>query len=1058
MQDEIQDEYALTGMQQSLLLASVTSRSHDPYIQSAVVKLDEPLDGQKVLAAWQATIDAFDVLRTSFHWGDGRSEPLQRVHRRVEAELLEFDWRDVDAQELSQRTQQLVDQQIAARFELDRPQLVRFTVIHTGEETSQVVWTFHHLILDGRSVARVLDATISAYRSLREHEQPRIASGPQFCEHARWLAEQDFSISVDYWREQFEGFGPHRVSLPRRSTIGALCGDEKLVRFHRVTDSLTPEETKQLGRVADSLYLTPLTVLQAAWALILGQATGRADVAFAATRAARKSVRRANSIAGLLMTVVPFRVRWDEDQSTGDWLRDLCKQWREIRRHEHTPSAIIRQAIDLPGGDALSNTIVSYESAHLSDILRSPDDKPMDIRFQLATDHDVAVYAYAGERLSMEVVVSSESGDTTTAARLMERLKSTTIAIVTNVDGTVGEVMEQIAAPAELQALKESNITARSRDEQALVHEHVESAAARHPNSIAVIARDATLSYRQLNERANKLGRELRESGLKPGDSAGILCERISDLVVAMLAVLKCGGCFVPLDPSQPSQRLASMLRDSDAALLITQQALLSRLPVTAANILIIEQHAEAIEARDSQNLDATVAPEQLAYTMFTSGSTGRPKGVDVSHGALVNLIEDAIETPGVSVDDCVIAATTVSFDPAMLQVFLPLSVGARLVVADEDAVYGGEALASCIAENQGTYLMTTPVILRSLRDCNWEGQPGLCLSYIGEPLSADLAAWLLPRVGSLWNTYGPTEATIYCTSQAIIAPDDVAYIGRAIGNTISVVLDHDLRAVPAGVVGELFIGGSCLAEGYRNAPELTAERFVEHPLAADGGGRLYRTGDLARWTTDGVLEYLGREDTQVKIYGVRIELSEIQAAMERHSAVSQAVVLIDDTTGSSPILAAYVVPVDQLSTSQQSDLRIDLRQHLLEILPPAMHPRQIAFLEKIPRTPNGKLDRRALPAAAIHESSVTSIAPRTPTEGVLHSIFAELLPELSIGVNCNLLDTGVDSLIVFQAVGKAKSAGLNVGPRDIFDHPTIALLAAYVDRQRQDEPAAMSR
>ena len=405
MPDENQDEFALTSLQQSLLLASVTSRGRDPYIQSAVVELDEPLDAKHVLAAWQSVVDAFDVLRTSFHWGEGDSEPVQRVHRQVEAELLKFDWREMDAEELAQRTQELVDQQVSAGFDLAEPPLVRFTVIHTGEVTSRVVWVFHHLILDGRSVARVLDATISAYRSVRSGEQPAVVSGPQFCEHARWLAEQDFSKSTSFWREQFEEFELRRMSLPRRSTIGQGCDERKPARFHRVADSLSPEETRQLGRVADSLYLTPLTIIQAAWALVLGQVTGQQDVAFGATRAGRKSVRRANSIVGLLMTVVPLRVRWREDQTTGDWLAELRDQWRDMRQHEQTPAATIRQAIELPGGDVLANTILSYESAHLSDILRSPDDKQMAIHFQLSSDHDVAVYAYAGESLLLEVVV-----------------------------------------------------------------------------------------------------------------------------------------------------------------------------------------------------------------------------------------------------------------------------------------------------------------------------------------------------------------------------------------------------------------------------------------------------------------------------------------------------------------------------------------------------------------------------------------------------------------------------------------------------------------------------
>ena len=496
------------------------------------------------------------------------------------------------------------------------------------------------------------------------------------------------------------------------------------------------------------------------------------------------------------------------------------------------------------------------------------------------------------------------------------------------------------------------------RTEPRPIHRRIEEQAERTPDAIAVSSAGDALSYAELNARANRLARRLRGLGVGPEVLVGLCAGRGVELVVALLGVLKAGGAYVPLDPSYPAERLSFMLEDAAVGLLLTQGALLDKLPRTTAKVLCLDREQEGAESEADANFADGVVPGNLAYVIYTSGSTGKPKGVQVTHAALTNLLLSMRRLLPISEADCLLAVTTLSFDIAALEIFLPLMVGARVEIVDRDVAADGSRLAARLDDPEVTFLQATPATWRMLLEAGWQGKPTLTCSAAARHFPATWRIGWSARGRQLWNLYGPTETTIWSSVWQVEAGDMPISIGKPIANTRLFILDKRLRAVPVGVIGELYIGGIGLARGYLGRPALTAERFIPDPFGPTAGGRLYRTGDLARWRPDGTLECLGRVDHQVKMRGFRVELGEIEAALARHPGVREAVVTArPDPTGEMS-LAAYFVPRHGESPADSAELR----RWLGGVVPDHMVPPAFVRLEALPLTPNGKVDRQALP------------------------------------------------------------------------------------------------
>jgi amino acid adenylation domain-containing protein len=573
---------------------------------------------------------------------------------------------------------------------------------------------------------------------------------------------------------------------------------------------------------------------------------------------------------------------------------------------------------------------------------------------------------------------------------------------------------------------------------QRCVHELFEAQAARTPDAIAITCEKEILTYAQLNVRANQVAHWLQEHGVKPDKLVGLCVERSLNAVVALLGILKAGGAYVPLDPAFPNEWLARILEDSRPQVAITQPAVKQMVSSFAKHTLLMDQPTLALLS--SENPRSEVQSHNLAYVIFTTGSTGPPKGVQIEHRAFVNFLQSMAREPGLTADDIMVAVTTLAFDISGLEIFLPLIMGARVVLASRDVVLDGRALRQLLGASNATVMQATPITWRMILESGWQGCEQLKILCGGEAMPPDLARELIPRCSSLWNMYGPTETTIWSTVSRVSSTESRIPIGRPIANTQVYIVDRQLRQVPVGVTGELLIGGDGLARGYLNHPELTAERFIPNPFSQDKAARLYKTGDLCRRRDDGTIECFGRNDNQVKIQGYRIELGDVEAALESHPDVKQAATKVLGGPEGEKILVGYVV-APGVETHE-------LRSYLAERLPKYMLPSIYVKLTELPLTPNRKVDRNALPipdTSTLVGHNCTS--PRTGLEKKLSEIVAKLLALERVAADDHFFLIGGHSLFCTQLVARIRNNfGVELSVSSIFESPTPAQLARKIE------------
>jgi amino acid adenylation domain-containing protein/thioester reductase-like protein len=582
-----------------------------------------------------------------------------------------------------------------------------------------------------------------------------------------------------------------------------------------------------------------------------------------------------------------------------------------------------------------------------------------------------------------------------------------------------------------------------------LIHQLLENQALLNPDAIAVVFQDEQLTYQELNNKANQVAHYLQSLGVKPETFVGVCIERSLEMVIALLGVLKAGGAYIPLDPSYPSDRIAFMIEDSLLPIVLTKQAQLKNLPQHSAQVVVLENEWAAIEQYSSDNPVSDVTTDNTSYTIYTSGSTGKPKGVQILHRTVINLLESMRKEPGLTAQDTILAVITISFDMSIPEIFLPLGVGAKIVVASAQEVSDGQLLSRAIEKSGATVMQATPATWRLLLATGWTGNQQLKILCGGEAMTRNLADQLLERCASLWNMYGPTETTVYSAVYQVQPGNDNISIGHPVANTQIYMIDQQcrrkgdvLKQVATGQSGELHIGGDGLARGYLNRLEMTDERFVPDPFSDKPGARLYKTGDLARFLPDGNIQYIGRADNQVKIRGYRVELGDIEAAISKHPDVKEAVVITREDNMGEKRLLAYVIFKNNL------DLLSALRVYLKEQLPEYMVPASFVMMDSFPLTPNGKVDRRALPAPSSERPDLDEefVPPSNPIEEQLAKIWSQGLEISLIGINDDFFDLGGHSLLVAQMMTQVSETFQVVLPlSSLFKSPTIAGLARSI-------------
>jgi amino acid adenylation domain-containing protein/non-ribosomal peptide synthase protein (TIGR01720 family) len=1049
----VEDIYRLTPTQSGMLFHTLSEPG--VYVEQLSWELHGPLDREALAGAWQKVVDRHTALRTSFDW-EAAAEPVQIVRRRVPVRLDALDWGGASEDEVGRRLHQFLASDRARGFELSAAPLMRLTLIRLGEGRHRFVWTHHHLLLDGWSMPVILKEVFAFYDALSAGRELQLESPRPYRDYVAWSAAQDLAGAESFWRARLGDFDSP-TPLPGAQAAPADAAHAPAEVSRRVPDA-TAAALRELAR---RTHLTLGTMLHGAWALLLSRHAGSEEVLFGSTVAGRPAdLPGVDSMVGLFINTLPVRVRVAPEERLLPWLGRLHEEQAEARQYEHAPLRLIQSWSGVGGGSPLFESALVVENYPVGGALHErasgagAETRVSGLVAREQTNYPLTMIVEAGAELTLKALYDPSRVEAWAAGRMLGHFERLLGAMAADPARRLSE-LDALGADERRQLLEEWNDTRRDYPTDACLHQLFEEQAARTPDAPALVYEGERLSYRELNERANRLAHLLRGMGVGPESRVGVLLERSTEMVVALLGALKAGGAYVPLDPSYPAERLRFMLEDARVGVLLTQQNLVG-LAEGANRVLVLDDGRVLTEGGAVGNVESGVAEENLAYVIYTSGSTGRPKGAMNTHRAIRNRLLWMQEEYGLTESDRVLQKTPFSFDVSVWEFFWPLMTGACLVVARPGGHQDTDYLVEVITRHEITTLHFVPSMLQVFLE---EPGAGRCASLTrvicsGEALPFELQERFFARLpAELHNLYGPTEAAVDVTNWACERGGARQFvpIGRPIANIRIYLLDGRMNPAPAGAAGELHIGGVGLARGYLNRPALTAERFVPDPFASEPGARLYKTGDLARYLPDGSIKYLGRVDHQVKIRGFRIELGEIESALGRHPELQETVVVTvrEDAPGDRR-LVAYASP----SGATAPGVR-ELRAYLKDCLPEYMIPSAFVMLDALPLSPNGKVDRKALPAPEQSREALAEefVAPREGAEEVLARIWSEVLGVERVGVHDNLFELGGDSILSLQVTARARQAGLQLTPRQVFEHPTVAELAALASAA----PAALA-
>ncbi|MFJ3925914.1 amino acid adenylation domain-containing protein [Streptomyces sp. NPDC090022] len=1037
----VEDIHPLTPMQSGMLFHSLSEPGAGAYFEQMTFELDGVADPALLERAWQLVADHTDVLRAGLVWQD-TERPLMVVHRQAPIPVTHLDWREATADDQERDVRRFLAEDRARPLDLGAAPLMRLTVIRLSDTTVRLVCAFHHVLLDGWSTFDVLTRTYAAYAALAAGEQPVLPPRRPFSAYVEWLERQDLAEAEAYWRELLAGFEAP-TALP---AAGRVAPGHRTGSTGRRARRLSPQTSRALFDFARGNRITVNTVLQGAWALLLARHAGTRDVVFGATVSGRPTdLAGVDSMVGMLINTLPVRVDVDPAAPVGQWLARVQAAQVEARQYEYVPLPQIQGWSAVERGTALFESLVVFENYPMDDEAAAAHGLRLrGLEGTEATNFPLNLIAYAGAELAYTLAYDAELYDEESAERICAHLDALLADIAAGgPDRPVATLSMLGAAEAEL-TLTAWNDTARPLPEASLA-ELFAARAAERPDAVALVSGGRETTYRELDERANRLAHHLTSLGAGPEHLVGLCLERGPHAVTALLAVLKAGAAYVPLDPEYPADRLAYMIEDAGVRLLLTEETLRERLPASPAHVVDLDRDRERIAAHPATAPEVTLSPENLAYVIYTSGSTGRPKGVLTSHRAVVRLVHGAAYTD-IGPGDTVAQFASLSFDASTFEVWAALLGGARLAV-HPPRLPTAEELGRFLKEHEVTHLWLTAGLFHQVADDAMGAFAGLRqLLAGGDRLSPEHCARVLAAHPALrlTNGYGPTEATTFTTAHDLRAGATGAVpLGAPIGNTRVYVLDEALAPAPVGVPGELYIAGAGLARGYLGRPGLTAERFLADPYGAPGE-RMYRSGDLVAWRPEGTLEFLGRTDGQVKIRGFRIETGEIETALTAHPAVAEAAV-VPYTEGGRTLLVAHVVPAAGEGAAPDTDA---LRAALSASLPAYMVPAAFGTLAALPLTANGKVDRRALPDPVRGADTGPAYEPAaTAVEEVLVELWQELLGHDRIGVHDNFFALGGDSLLALRMTSRINTVfGTTLSPRAVFDFPTVAQSASAVE------------
>jgi amino acid adenylation domain-containing protein len=1053
------------------------------YHITATVRVRGAMDAAALRRAFAALAERHPALRTTFHAGaDGA--PVQRVHARLEPGFLEEDAAGLDGPELAAR---LAREVYHRPFDLEAGPLLRAALFRLGADSHALALTVHHIVADFWSLA-VLFGELGRLYERETGGAAELPPAPQVT-YADWTHWQNERLAGPegqhlwlHWHEVLHGPRPD-LDLPADRPRPAVQTD----RGASVALPLGMEVIAGLRALTESSGATLFMALLAGFQAVLHRWSGQEDLTVGSPVAGRNTPAVAG-VVGYFVNPVVLRADLSGSPTFAEHLGRVRGNVLGALEHGEYPFALLTERLQPardPSRSPLFQAMFILQRAHRpeqrtlapfalgeegAEIALGPlaltslalPERPAQLDLTLSV-------AELGEDLAASLGYNADLFDGATVARLLSHLRQLLAGAAADPGAALGDL--PLLAPEERnQVLTEWNATAADYPDRT-IDQLIAEQAARTPDRTAVVADDRSLTYAELASRAWQLAGHLRKMGIAPEVPVGVFTDRSSDMVVGLLGVLQSGGAYLPLDPSYPADRVSYMLEDSGAPVVLTHERFRPALADWRGRVVCLDTDWPAIAGSRAARSSGG-RPDQLAYTIYTSGSTGKPKGVQVLHSGLVNFLSSMARVPGIAPEDVLVSVTTLSFDIAGLELYLPLMTGARVVLASRETASDGVALLRLLSASGATMMQATPATWRLLLAAGWEGTPPIRALCGGEALPRDLADRLLERASSVWNLYGPTETTIWSATGRVepapAAAPGVLSIGRPLANTSIHIVDRGFRAAPIGVPGELLIGGDGLARGYRGRPDLTAEKFVPDPWSGVPGARLYRTGDLARFRANGEIDFLGRLDHQVKIRGFRIELGEVESALCEHPEVRQAVVLARQDHSGLQRLVAYTIFADETRTPDVAELR----RYLTGRLPEPFVPSLFVSLDRFPLTPNGKVDRKALPAPeaprAEKEAKEAEAMPRSGLERSIADVWREVLQVERVGLHDNFFDLGGHSLLAAQVHARLReTVGAEISMVDLFRHPTVASLARFlapeeaaatVQPRRRPGPSAPAR
>lgn len=1036
-------------IQRQFWLINQLQKEGSAYNIASVFRLEGSLDIDALQVSINEIVRSHEILRTNFITRGGKI--FQLIHPEGNNDLVVDDLSAADPSRRENEMMHLLEEEITRPFDLEKSPLLRVRLIRLTERDHVLSIVMHHIITDLRS-KEIFGAELSARYNAKTGGQGQDIQQTvhQYAQYStrqlQWLESTSAREMVDFWKKELKGQSGVTnlpVDFPRPASL-TYNGSHQDFR-------IGIEQTHELAEFSRERSVNIFVTLLAAFLVLLTRYTNQKQIVIGVPLSNRRHEDDKDTL-GCFVNILPLAFDLTETENFNDVLKQVRMKMLLAHRHQEIPFETIVNTLK-PKRDPSYNPVfqvgftsepymeLTFDNLAVETIRLHNKGAQLDIFLNIKQ---------LGEEIQGYLEYNTDLFDASTIQRMRDHYL--------NILGSLSSCSEEPVSllPLLSNAEKKQLLVDFNRTDQAIpdccLHQLFEQQAAEHPEAPAVVFNQDTLTYGELNSRANKLARFLRDKGVSTETLVGVYHGRSPDMLVAIYGILKAGGAYVPLDTDFPQHRISQMVEDAKPKVILTQQELVDSLPPSGADPVCLDSDWQLIADCPGDNPEPVSSPENLAYVIFTSGSTGRPKGVQVPQRAVVNFLISMQQEPGITAEDTLLAVTTLSFDISVLELFLPLTAGATIVLADSRTTRNGSALLSLMRSSGTTVIQATPTTFHLLISAGWNSRLPVKVLCGGELFPHDLAQKLTNLAASVWNMYGPTETTIWSTC-CQIRKDRPVLIGRPIANTQVYIVNDMSQPVPLGVAGELLIGGLGVTRGYLNRPELTEKQFIPDTFTQRPDGTVYRTGDLASYLPDGNIKILGRIDHQIKIRGFRIELGEIETAIESHPAVRQGVVKTHEFAPGDVRLTAYITLRDEVDDTR-------LRSYLKDLLPDYMIPSIFTILEEMPLTLNNKIDRKSLPEPdrSRHGSAHKLVLPQGKMESQLARKWADVLQLDQVGVDETFFDLGGNSLLSIQLIAELeKDLGVNIPVVKFYQHPTVRLLSQYLEQNLQQESPAAS-